>query len=131
LRDIPVDIVVPTGLRWDGSQFDVTAVEIRGESVALPVTQRLTLQAPITGHAYAVSEKGSAWIALHPVLVAEPGREPGVWEIFVFDGFGSRTSTLRDDLPLRYLNIWSGSRERVPTSTTVAGDLRGITADWA
>ena len=63
----------------DGSKFDVTAVELRGESVALPVTQRRALKARITGHAYAINDDGSGWTALHPLLVAEPGREPGVW----------------------------------------------------
>jgi hypothetical protein len=131
VRHVPLDIVVPTGLRWDGSQFDVVAVELRGESVALPVAQRRTSQAPIAGRAYAISDDISGWTALHPLLVAEPGREPGVWEIFVFDGFGNRNANPRDDVPLRYLSIWSRSREHVPSSTCEAAEIRGIASDWA
>jgi CheY-like chemotaxis protein len=133
LRSAPLTFVVPQLMRFDGARYSVEGVVMRGDSPAFPPVQ-LECEAPVaTRRVYAEGASRGTIIDLHPLIVATEGREPGAWQVYVFDGIhGARPNdaTLTGAERLRYSNLWSAERDVGLGTQLLSVELRGLTADW-
>jgi DNA-binding response OmpR family regulator len=133
LRRMPLTIVVPQAMRFDGARFSVDGVATRGDSPAFPAIQLESSGPVATGRACAAGAGEGKLIDLHPLIVATEGREPGTWQVCLFDGIrGARSNeaNLKGTEPLRYSNLWTGERDMHLDPPLDSAELRGLTADW-
>jgi CheY-like chemotaxis protein len=133
LRSMALTIVVPQAMRFDGTRFSVEAVVTRGDSPTFPAVQ-LRNDGPVaTGRVYVARLGGGTMIDLHPLILANEGREPGAWQLLLFDGIrGVRPNetTLAGTERLRYSNLWTAERDVDLETHQTSSELRGLTADW-
>jgi hypothetical protein len=65
---------------------------------------------------------------------ASPGREPGAWQVLLYDGVrGAHSSTtLKGDEPIRYIDVWTNERDRTLEPHPTAADLEEVfaTDEW-
>jgi DNA-binding response OmpR family regulator len=98
--------VAVSRLEYDGEQFVVRGVELRGHSTTLPQFRMTATQPAVSGHTYLV--EGDSLVEFSPLVETEPGSEPATWRVLIFDGLvwdGQGTPT--GDEQLRYIESWS------------------------
>jgi DNA-binding response OmpR family regulator len=133
LMRMPLTLIVPTSMRFDGAVFSVEGVATRGDSPAFPSVEIGSAYPVATGRVYAAGAATATLLDLHPLILASEGREPGAWQICLFDGIrGARPNeaTLDGAEYLRYSDLWTGERDVDLDPQPTSAELRGLTTDW-
>lgn len=132
LRRTELKLMIPETMDFDGVHFAVKGVVAKGDSVAFPATTAASA-VPLTAHRVYASDGDDRFIDLSPLVLARSAREPGAWELCLFDGIRDarpNDANLRGTERLRYLNLWTGSRDVEVRPDATSTELRGLVPGW-
>lgn len=126
-QNLNLQVFLPLSLHFDGTKFQIEGHALAGASIALPKFAVQTTKPMICNQPYFLAKEisGNQWVNLFPFISVESAVEPNAWQISIFDGVrvDRNVQMLTGTEPIRYIDIWSGQRNVIPTSQPKSDSL--------
>jgi CheY-like chemotaxis protein len=107
-------LVVVENMKFSSGRFEISGAALSGDSFALPRYEMQLNQAVESDQVYLVECKIQNATNLDPYIVAEPGEDPALWRVLIFDGWTGYAKSFSGSEAIKYLDLQSGSRSVTP-----------------
>ena len=121
-QGIDLELVLPNKFQFDGTKYELDGVLVMGSNNVLPKANYSTPLQYISNQTYLNYKSSETWINLFPFIALEPSTEPASWKVMIFDGLNmdKNIKNVNGDETIKYIDIFSGTRNFIPTSRPVS-----------